>query len=107
MPTREDAEDATMEIFLKVREKLGQYDPSRPFGAWLYRVAANHCLDLLRWLLDAEVTRVSAVSGRGVLEQRGGIGQRAFAQALLVEVDKGKGCTGCLLLADMNQRSRR
>lgn len=48
LPTREDAEDATMEVFLKVREKLGQYDPSRPFGAWLYRVAANHCLDLLR-----------------------------------------------------------
>jgi len=37
-----------MEIFLKVREKLGQYDPNRPFGAWLYRVSANHCLDLLR-----------------------------------------------------------
>jgi len=37
-----------MEVFLKVREKLGQYDPNRPFGAWLYRVAANHCLDLLR-----------------------------------------------------------
>jgi RNA polymerase sigma-70 factor (ECF subfamily) len=48
MPTREDAEDATTEIFLKVREKLGQYDPTRPFAAWLYRVAANHCWDLLR-----------------------------------------------------------
>ena len=48
LPTREDAEDATMEVFLKVREKLGQYDANRPFGAWLYRVAANHCLDLLR-----------------------------------------------------------
>ena len=48
MPTREDAEDATMEIFIKVRQKLGQYDSSRPFGAWLYTVAANHCWDLLR-----------------------------------------------------------
>ena len=48
LPTREDAEDATTEIFLKVREKLGQYDPQRPFSAWLYRVAANHCWDLLR-----------------------------------------------------------
>jgi len=48
LPTREDAEDAAMEIFLKVREKMGQYDPGRPFGAWLYKVAANHCLDLLR-----------------------------------------------------------
>lgn len=48
LPSREDAEDATMEIFVKVRERLGQYDPSRPFTAWLYRVAANHCWDVLR-----------------------------------------------------------
>jgi len=48
LPTREDAEDATMEIFMKVRDKLVQYDPTRPFSAWLYKVAANHCWDLLR-----------------------------------------------------------
>lgn len=48
MPSREDAEDATSEVFLKVRGKLDQYDASRPFNAWLYRVAANHCWDLLR-----------------------------------------------------------
>jgi RNA polymerase sigma-70 factor, ECF subfamily len=48
MPTREDAEDATMDIFIKVRQKLSQYDSSRPFTAWLYAVAANHCWDLLR-----------------------------------------------------------
>lgn len=48
MPTREDAEDATMDIFVKVRQKLAQYDADRPFGSWLYTVAANHCWDLLR-----------------------------------------------------------
>jgi RNA polymerase sigma-70 factor, ECF subfamily len=48
MPTREDAEDATMDIFIKVRQKLSQYDATRPFSAWLYTVAANHCWDLLR-----------------------------------------------------------
>ena len=48
MPTREDAEDATMEIFMKLRDKLVQYDSSRSFAAWLYRVAANHCWDMLR-----------------------------------------------------------
>jgi RNA polymerase sigma factor (sigma-70 family) len=48
MPSREDAEDATSEVFLKVQSKLDQYDHSRPFNAWLYRVAANHCWDLLR-----------------------------------------------------------
>src|SRR5258706_1937421 len=48
MHTREDAEDATMDIFIKVRQKLSQFDSSRPFSAWLYTVAANHCWDLLR-----------------------------------------------------------
>ncbi len=48
LPAREDAEDATMEIFLKVREKFGQYDSTRPFSAWLYKVAANYCWDMLR-----------------------------------------------------------
>src|SRR4030095_13437610 len=48
LPTREDAEDATMEIFMKIRDKLNQYDATRPFTAWLYRVAANHCWDMLR-----------------------------------------------------------
>jgi RNA polymerase sigma-70 factor, ECF subfamily len=48
LPTREDAEDATMEIFMKLREKLAQFDPSRSFTAWLYKVAANHCWDMLR-----------------------------------------------------------
>ena len=46
--TREDAEDATMDVFLKIKSRLYQYDASRPFTAWLYRVASNHCWDLLR-----------------------------------------------------------
>ena len=48
LPTREDAEDATTEIFMKVRQKLGTFDSSRPFTAWLYKVASNHCWDVLR-----------------------------------------------------------
>jgi len=48
LPAREDAEDATTEIFMKVKQKIGQYDSSRPFTAWLYKISANHCWDLLR-----------------------------------------------------------
>ncbi len=35
LPSGEDAEDATTEIFMKVRQKLDQFDASRPFTAWL------------------------------------------------------------------------
>jgi RNA polymerase sigma-70 factor, ECF subfamily len=48
LPAREDAEDATTEIFVKVRQKIATYDSSRPFTAWLYKVASNHCWDTLR-----------------------------------------------------------
>src|ERR1700741_4793942 len=42
------AQGATARNFMKVRQKLGTYDASRPFTAWLYKVASNHCWDLLR-----------------------------------------------------------
>jgi RNA polymerase sigma-70 factor, ECF subfamily len=48
LPTPEDSEDATTEIFMKAQQKLGSYDSSRHFAAWLYKVASNHCWDILR-----------------------------------------------------------
>src|SRR5512145_1880588 len=45
---REDAEDATAEVFMKLRTALARYDDSRPFRPWLTGVAARHCLDRLR-----------------------------------------------------------
>jgi RNA polymerase sigma-70 factor (ECF subfamily) len=45
---REDAEDATAEVFMKLRAALARYDDSRPFRPWLSGVAARHCLDRLR-----------------------------------------------------------
>jgi RNA polymerase sigma-70 factor (ECF subfamily) len=46
--SREDAEDAAAEVFLRVRAALPRYDRSVPLGAWLNKVATNHCLDRLR-----------------------------------------------------------
>jgi RNA polymerase sigma-70 factor (ECF subfamily) len=45
---REDAEDATGEVFLRARAVLSRYDGSVPLGAWLTKVAVNHCVDRLR-----------------------------------------------------------
>ena len=46
--SREDAEDATAETFLKVQRGLDSYDPERRFRTWLLSVAAHHALDRLR-----------------------------------------------------------
>jgi RNA polymerase sigma-70 factor (ECF subfamily) len=44
----EDAADATQSVFLKVHEKLGDYDPQYRFFSWLYRIAMNESIDALR-----------------------------------------------------------
>lgn len=45
---RNEVEDVAQEVFLKVYRSLGQYDTSRPFKAWLSRIAVNSCFDELR-----------------------------------------------------------
>lgn len=44
------AEDAVQEVFLKAYEKMHTYDPERgaKFSTWLFAVARNHCISLLR-----------------------------------------------------------
>jgi RNA polymerase sigma-70 factor, ECF subfamily len=42
------AEDAASEIFLRVREAIHTYNGSVPVERWLLRIAANHCIDILR-----------------------------------------------------------
>lgn len=42
------AEDLAQEAFLRVYERLDQYDASRRFGPWLFRIGVNVTLDYLR-----------------------------------------------------------
>lgn len=44
----EIAEDLVQETFLRTYERLDQFDPSRRFGPWLFRIGVNLALDLLR-----------------------------------------------------------
>ena len=44
----EDAQDVTQEVFLKVAERLDDYDPRYRFFSWIYRIAVNESLNLLR-----------------------------------------------------------
>ncbi len=42
------AEDLAQETFLRVYEKLNQFDPSRRFSPWLFRIGVNLTLDFHR-----------------------------------------------------------
>lgn len=43
-----DAEDLTIEAFGKAFKKIDQYTPDFAFSTWLFRIAANNCIDFLR-----------------------------------------------------------
>lgn len=46
--TREEAEDAAQEVFLRVYNAAKKYKPEAQFATWLFRIATNVCLNELR-----------------------------------------------------------
>jgi len=44
----DDADDAAQDAFLSAMVNLKQYDPRRPFGPWLTRIAVNAATDRRR-----------------------------------------------------------
>lgn len=54
----DDASDITQSVFLKVAERLDEFDSQYRFFSWIYRIAVNESLNLLRrngheeWLDD-------------------------------------------------------
>jgi len=44
----DQAEDLAQETFLRVYQRIDQFDPSRRFGPWLFQIGVNLALDHLR-----------------------------------------------------------
>ena len=44
----QDAEDIVQETFLRAYRQIHRYESRASFGTWLYRIAANYALDLIR-----------------------------------------------------------
>src|SRR5580700_9331678 len=45
---QQDAEDVVQESFLRAYKQLGKFDERASFGTWLYRIASNCSLDMMR-----------------------------------------------------------
>jgi RNA polymerase sigma-70 factor, ECF subfamily len=66
--SREGAEDATSEVFLKLQRSIERYDGSIPFPRWLLRVAGNQCIDALRRRQRGQKVFVEVEDGAVVIE---------------------------------------
>jgi RNA polymerase sigma-70 factor (ECF subfamily) len=44
----DDAAEVAQETFIRVLRSLETYDPARPFRSWIFKIASNLALDLIR-----------------------------------------------------------
>ncbi len=78
---RADADDLAQEIFLKVHRARSRWRPEAKFTTWLYRVAANACLNELR------SRKHRPTHGAAPLAEGGGQAWDAAAGATRAELD--------------------
>lgn len=59
------AEDAAQDVFLKAYQALRSFRGHASLSTWLYRIAANHCLDLLRQRARQPTTSLEVMTESG------------------------------------------
>ena len=74
--SRDDAQDVTQTVFLKVFENFDKYDPSRRFFSWIYRITLNESIN---WL--GKTNRLTPLESEAADEGKGPDEQLASDQA--------------------------
>ena len=103
----DDAEEVTQEVLVKVITKLSTFKGESKFRTWLYRIAANHVLNMRRRSSEAQVTTFAdygaAINRTPDLDLPD---RKSVPVELPVLVEEAKnGCTmGMLLCLDRKQR---
>ena len=62
----DDAEDIVQETFLRAYRSLDQFDERAVFTSWLYRIATNYSLDVLRNRKQRQVVSLSVAGAEEV-----------------------------------------
>ena len=92
---REDAEDATQEILVRVVTRLSQFDFRSRFRTWAFRVAKNYLLDVKK----SPVERMHLTFERFGADLREGLSQEgpADSERSVLTEDVKVGCTLAML----------
>lgn len=48
LQNKEDAEEITQDVFLKVYDKIDDFKGEAKLKTWIYRITVNHCLDFIK-----------------------------------------------------------
>ncbi len=76
VPDRARAEELSQEVFLKVYRSAGSYEPRAKFKTFLFRIAANHCLnERRRGEYRAQVREPEREDGDRPVEHAGPLGE--------------------------------
>lgn len=74
--SKEAAEDATHEVFIKVQRSISTYNGSIPFLNWLFSVTSHYCIDVLRrrqreplWTTEDDVVELAPAHARSPLTE--------------------------------------
>ena len=65
--TEQDAEDVVQETFLRAFRQLHRYESRSSFATWIYRIASNYALDLIRSKERRQEIALQPVNGNGEL----------------------------------------
>lgn len=103
----QDAEEVTQEVFIKVITKLSTFKGESKFRTWLYRIAANHVLNMKRRSAETSVTTfadygaaISSTPDADLPDPK----SVPVALPILVEEAKNACTMGMLLCLDRKQR---
>jgi RNA polymerase sigma-70 factor (ECF subfamily) len=95
-----DGEDVVQDALFEAYRKLDQYDESRPLAPWLFKIAHNRCIDLLRKRsvrIEVETAAMGPDSVTPANPAVLGVG-RAFEQLVISLPPKER---ACVLLKDV------
>lgn len=101
---REDAEDVTQEVLVKVITKLGSYNPEKgALRTWIYRIVTNHVINMKTRGHEASIPSID--SYYGFVTQVPDQDPDASPETQLVIADLSVGCVmGTLLCLERLQR---
>jgi RNA polymerase sigma factor (sigma-70 family) len=102
-----DAEEVTQEVLVKVITRLSTFRGESKFRTWLYRIAANHVLNMKRRSAETQVTTFAAYGAAiNITPDLDLPDPKSVPVALPLLIEEAKnGCTmGMLLCLDRQQR---